>query len=484
MYRFAKGGSYAGEFRRGAFHGMGLRFMRAGGVKSGRFEEGAFVEALGMDASDAASSKAAEVSQAARRAAEASKNQDESNARFAARVIAEIFTFPPFAATLAASVVVSGGAPMPDALASMLQPLAAANRPLVLVTLGVLFQPFMPKLRARTAARFLATRYACALAAAAAVAAAIPPGAGNARFILPALALMPVPSVMVQYALDHEGDAALAGCLVNYSQIASLAALAALALLSAGAGAAPRWVLPAAPPPRAPAWPAGLARTGSRAEAHGVRRARAWQSRAGLGRRAEAARVSGAARRGRRADRGADRGGGGVRFPREKKRRRRAPKRARRPRRYRQYRDARARAEAARRADAWQTEGCCVTRGVACPSATPRHAFCGGDEGILGAARRGASRVATPRSVVCFAATRLLSSRRTTPSLTFQASTLPCPRYTSACTHQSSRIAPLRDAAIATANRHRATARSLRRAPKRSAHFSKVMFSASTRMVA
>ena len=246
VYRFAKGGSYAGEFRRGAFHGLGLRFMRAGGVKSGRFEEGAFVEALGMDASDAASSKAAEVSQAARRAAEASKNQDESNARFAARVIAKILTFPPFAALLAASVVASSGAPLPDAMASMLQPLAAANRPLVLVTLGVLFQPFMPKLRARTAAHFLATRYACALAAAAAVAAAIPPSAGNARFILPALALMPVPSVMVQYALDHEGDAALAGCLVNYSQIASLAALAALALASAGAGAAPRWVLPAA----------------------------------------------------------------------------------------------------------------------------------------------------------------------------------------------------------------------------------------------
>ena len=246
VYRFAKGGSYAGEFRRGSFHGLGLRFMRSGGVKSGRFEEGAFVEALGMDASDAASSRAAEASKAAREAAEASKKRDESNAQFASRVIAKILTFPPFAAIVVASVIASGGAPPPDALGAVLQPLAAANRPLVLLALGVLFQPRVPKLRARTAAHFLATRYACALAAAAAVAAAVPPSAGNARFILPALALMPVPSVTVQYALDHEGDAALAACLVNYSQVVSLAALAALGLASAGAAAAPRWVLPAA----------------------------------------------------------------------------------------------------------------------------------------------------------------------------------------------------------------------------------------------
>ena len=246
VYRFAKGGSYAGEFSRGSFHGMGLRFLRRGGVKSGRFEEGAFVEALGMDASDTASSRAAEASQAAREAAEASKKRDESNAQFASRVIAKILTFPPFAALVVASVLASGGAPLPDALGAALQPLAAANRPLVLLALGVLFQPRVPALRARTAAHFLATRYACALAAAAVVAAAIPPSAGNARFILPALALMPVPSVTVQYALDHEGDAALAACLVTYSQVASLGALGALGLASAALGAAPRWVLPAA----------------------------------------------------------------------------------------------------------------------------------------------------------------------------------------------------------------------------------------------
>ena len=168
----AKGGSYAGEFRRGAVDGFGLRFMRSGGVKSGRFEEGAFVEALGMDARDGASSKAAEASKAARKAAEASKHRDESNERFASRVIAKTLTFPPFAALIIASVVASSGAPLPDALRSAIQPLAAANKPLVLLTLGVLFQPRMPKLRARTAAHFLATRYACAFAAAAVVAAA------------------------------------------------------------------------------------------------------------------------------------------------------------------------------------------------------------------------------------------------------------------------------------------------------------------------
>jgi hypothetical protein len=38
-------------------------------------------------------------------------------------------------------------------------------------------------------------------------------------YTLAAIVLMPVPSVCVQYALDHDMDAKLAGALANYSQV-------------------------------------------------------------------------------------------------------------------------------------------------------------------------------------------------------------------------------------------------------------------------
>ena len=257
VYRFAKGGSYAGEFRRGSFHGMGLRFMRSGGVKSGRFEDGAFVEALGMEASEDASSKAAEASRRARKAAEASK-VTETNAQAFARIATKILTFPPTLALLLACVATSGGAAadvapgasvLPRALADAVAPLASANRPLALLAMGVLFEPDLPRMRARTVAHFLATKYAAACFAAAMCVALVPASLGALRFALAALVLMPVPSVCVRYALDHDADDVTAACLANYSQVLSLVALCALGAASSlplGGAAAPGWVAPAA----------------------------------------------------------------------------------------------------------------------------------------------------------------------------------------------------------------------------------------------
>jgi hypothetical protein len=51
----------------------------------------------------------------------------------------------------------------------------AANRPLVLITLGMLFQPLLPRLQMRAASHFLTTKYALSLLAAAAATAAVPP---------------------------------------------------------------------------------------------------------------------------------------------------------------------------------------------------------------------------------------------------------------------------------------------------------------------
>ena len=255
VYLFAKGGSYAGQFRRGSFNGMGLRFLRNGGVKSGRFEEGDFVEALGMDASDEAASKAADASNAARKAAETSQIQ-ETNAQAAARIVSKILTFPPMVALILAGVATAGGAastvpgtsPLPDAITALIAPLAAANRPLVLVTLGALFEPALPRMQMRSAVHFLATKYALSLLAAAVAAAFVPASLGAVRFALAALVLAPVPSVCVQYALDHDMDARLAGCLTNYSQALSLAAVCALGLASSvtdGGATIAGWATPA-----------------------------------------------------------------------------------------------------------------------------------------------------------------------------------------------------------------------------------------------
>ena len=260
VYKWPKGGSYAGEFKRGTFNGMGLRFMRSGAVKSGRFVEGEFAEAMGMEATDEAASEATTASNAARKAADASRVK-ESTAQAIARIVAKIITFPPMVAIALASVATMGGggaaaaagataasaSPLPAALTAVLAPLAAANRPLVLITLGVLFQPLLPRLQMRTAANFLATKYTLSLLAAAAATAAVPPSLGPLRFALAAIVLMPVPSVCVQYAIAHDFDSKLAGALTNYSQVTSLFALCALGFLSGGAaGSAAAWVMPAA----------------------------------------------------------------------------------------------------------------------------------------------------------------------------------------------------------------------------------------------
>jgi predicted permease len=255
VYKWAKGGSYAGEWKRGTFNGMGLRFLRSGKFKSGRFEEGEFVESMDMAKSDEAASKAADCSREARNAAEKSRGVQETNAQAAARIIAKTLTFPPMVALILAAVATSGGAgatapgvsALPEAIAGIIAPLAAANRPLVLVTLGVLFQPLLPRLQMRVVANFLAAKYSLSLVAAAVATAFVPPGLGAIRFIFAAIVLMPVPSVCVQYAAEHDADAVLAGCLANYSQVVSLVFLCALGALSAAHDptAANRWLMPA-----------------------------------------------------------------------------------------------------------------------------------------------------------------------------------------------------------------------------------------------
>ena len=69
--------------------------------------------------------------------------------------MAKILTFPPMVAVILAGVASMGGgaalaagvSPLPASVTALLAPLAAANRPLVLITLGVLFQPVLPRIQ-------------------------------------------------------------------------------------------------------------------------------------------------------------------------------------------------------------------------------------------------------------------------------------------------------------------------------------------------
>ncbi len=92
------------------------------------------------------------------------------------------------------------------------------------------------------------TKFATALLAAALIALAVPVSANTSiRFILPALALMPVPFVVVKHAIDYENDAQLADAMVSYSQLVSsfFVVLLGVASGSTWLAGAPVWALPA-----------------------------------------------------------------------------------------------------------------------------------------------------------------------------------------------------------------------------------------------
>jgi len=166
------------------------------------------------------------------------------------KLVLRVVTFPPMFAIIAAAVVALSGEILPKTptllptVGSFLAPLASANRPLVLVTLGVLFQPSLPREQLKTAIQFLALKYTVSSCLAGFSTILIPSSMGQLRFILPALLLMPVPSVCLKYAIDYKCDTQLAGCLVNFSQVVSLFMLLFVAVMSTVCSAVAPWVLP------------------------------------------------------------------------------------------------------------------------------------------------------------------------------------------------------------------------------------------------
>mmetsp|Transcript_12765 Transcript_12765/g.54027 ORF Transcript_12765/g.54027 Transcript_12765/m.54027 type:complete len:469 (+) Transcript_12765:2092-3498(+) len=166
-------------------------------------------------------------------------------------ILKNVLTFPPMSVIILSAVVVAlsgtgdSASLLPSVVITFLAPIAAANRPLVLVTMGILFQPNLPRKKIRTAAHFLFSKYSLALASAAMVTFIVPQSLGDVRHVLPALVLMPVPSACVRYAIDSDCDVELATCLANFSQVASLLAVCALGVISSRAALLPAWVVPA-----------------------------------------------------------------------------------------------------------------------------------------------------------------------------------------------------------------------------------------------
>ena len=184
MYKWAKGGSYAGEWKRGTFNGLGLRFLKrqvqVGAVRGGRVRRGHGhgEERRGREQGGGRSEggeKAAEKSGASR---------DGLKPRRGCRQDAHLPADGGSDSGRRRHLRRRGGDrpgvyALPEAIVSLIAPLAAANGPLVLVTLGVLFLRCSPSFR-RVVANFLATKYSLSLVAAAAATAFVPPR--SARF--------------------------------------------------------------------------------------------------------------------------------------------------------------------------------------------------------------------------------------------------------------------------------------------------------------
>lgn len=211
VYTYAKGGSYAGEFKRGRFEGTGIRVLRTGVVKAGLWEDNEFVEATTVKDCEGTIAAANAAVASARKAAEASSLTMKA-------LFWKVAKFPPVIAVTLASLMNFTGVALPQSAAQLVVPLANANNPIVLLTLGVLFKPAMDRLQLQAVARFIGVKYGLGLIAAAMCTIFIPQSFSLARGVIAALCVMPVPSIVMQYSAEHDNDGQLAAAIVMSSQ--------------------------------------------------------------------------------------------------------------------------------------------------------------------------------------------------------------------------------------------------------------------------
>ena len=216
VYKYAKGGSYVGNFKSGEFSGFGVRKLRSGVVKAGIWKANELEKIVPMEELTATVRDATLRAEAARVKVESLKEETLKKKAL------NMLKFPPFIALVVVFVSKIIGHSLPTVVHKLAEPLANANNPLVLITIGVLFEAGLRRQQMRDCVGFLAAKYATGLACAAVVSVFIPHGFPIARGTLAALCVMPVPSVVVQQAVKNNLDADLAASLVSGSQIASV----------------------------------------------------------------------------------------------------------------------------------------------------------------------------------------------------------------------------------------------------------------------
>ena len=219
VYKYAKGGSYVGNFKSGEFSGFGVRKLRSGVVKAGIWKANELEKIVPMEELTATVRDATLRAEAARMKVESLKEETLKKKAL------NMLKFPPFIALAVVFVSKIIGHSLPTVVHKLAEPLANANNPLVLITVGVLFEAGLRRQQTRDCIGFLAAKYATGLACAAVVSVFIPSRFPIARGTLAALCVMPVPSVVVQQAVKNNLDADLAANLVSGSQIASVVML-------------------------------------------------------------------------------------------------------------------------------------------------------------------------------------------------------------------------------------------------------------------
>jgi hypothetical protein len=124
------------------------------------------------------------------------------------------------------------GIALPQTASQLVVPLANANNPIVLLTLGVLFKPAMDRMQVQAVAKFIGVKYGLGLLSAAVCTLFIPQSFALARGVIAALCVMPVPSIVMQYSAEHENDGQLAAAIVLSSQAMTLVLICCFAVVA------------------------------------------------------------------------------------------------------------------------------------------------------------------------------------------------------------------------------------------------------------
>ncbi|CAJ1431268.1 unnamed protein product, partial [Effrenium voratum] len=137
----------------------------------------------------------------------------------------QLLFFPPLAAIWLGLTLRATGVALPAWLMAILGDVAAANKVLVLLALGILLRPRFDAAQREVLLALLTVRYALMLSVAAAVtvagaAAGVPP---TVRAVVVSALCCPIPAVSVQYAAEAGCDSGLAAAMANATNIISFA---------------------------------------------------------------------------------------------------------------------------------------------------------------------------------------------------------------------------------------------------------------------